>query len=109
MDRSLLGLATMFTNIERALVHAPAPDDALAALTHTAVQTVPAAQAAGVTASRVRTRFATIGATDDLVVVTDNIQYDLRSGPCVDAVLQDRIFRTGDLANDERWPIFGGR
>lgn len=37
------------------------------------------------------------------------VQYRLGSGPCVDAILTDHPFLTGDLRSDERWPEFGRR
>jgi hypothetical protein len=37
----------------------------------------------------------------------DAIQYALGRGPCVDAVLDSHVYRTGDLSADERWPEFG--
>jgi len=48
-------------------------------------------------------------ATGELSVQTDAIQYELASGPCVDAVLRPGNFRTGDLRTDPRWPEFGRR
>jgi hypothetical protein len=39
----------------------------------------------------------------------DSIQYELRSGPCVDAILQQTVFRADDLRTDMRWPAFGRR
>lgn len=39
----------------------------------------------------------------------DAIQYQLGSGPCLDAILEDHVFVTGDVAHDDRWPVFGPR
>jgi GAF domain-containing protein len=81
-------------------------DDALMAVTATAVQIVPGAEHAGITRGR-DGKFATVAATSDIPARTDEIQYALRSGPCVDAVLTDRTFRAEDLRTDPRWPRFG--
>jgi hypothetical protein len=39
----------------------------------------------------------------------DQIQYHLRSGPCVDAVVTQPVFNAADLRTDRRWPRFGRR
>jgi hypothetical protein len=52
-------------------------------------------------------RFRTISATDDLVREADNLQYRLGTGPCVDAILTDSIYRPRDLMTDDRWPNYG--
>jgi hypothetical protein len=45
--------------------------------------------------------------THTVVNPIDAAQYKLNSGPCVDAVLHDRVFRADDLRTDTRWPAFG--
>ena len=37
------------------------------------------------------------------------MQYELDSGPCVDAAEQQGAFVSNDLSTDERWPEFGPR
>jgi GAF domain-containing protein len=37
------------------------------------------------------------------------MQYQLGTGPCVDAVEQDHVFHSADLATDQRWPEYGPR
>jgi GAF domain-containing protein len=37
----------------------------------------------------------------------DQLQYDAASGPCVDAILADAVYRVSDLAVETRWPHFG--
>lgn len=34
------------------------------------------------------------------------MQYRTRQGPCVDAIAEHEIYRTGDLADEDRWPDF---
>jgi GAF domain-containing protein len=46
----------------------------------------------------------TVGAYDDRVTKADRLQYDLREGPCLDAVFTDGVFQVEDLAADSRWP-----
>lgn len=50
----------------------------------------------------------TIAPTDPMAVELDQLQYDLREGPCYEAVSQDdRILVATDVAHDARWPRFG--
>jgi hypothetical protein len=39
----------------------------------------------------------------------DQIQYDLGSGPCIDAALAGPVYNAADLRTDSRWPEFGRR
>jgi hypothetical protein len=103
---SIAAIATLFADIEQELLTAAKLDDAMMALTRTAVQTLPHADASGVTLGQ-HGRFRTAGATDDRVIRTDEVQYQLASGPCVAAAAADRVFRADDLRTDPRWPVFG--
>lgn len=53
--------------------------------------------------------FKTVASTDPRAVAADLIQYEVNSGPCVDAILDDTTFQVRDLADDDRWPAFGPR
>jgi GAF domain-containing protein len=103
---SISGLANLFANIQRRFAPSKGLDDALVAVTDAAVRIVPGAEHAGITRGR-DGKFVTVAATSDIATRTDEIQYSLRSGPCVDAVLKDRTFRAADLRTDPRWPRFG--
>ena len=107
-ERAIADLAALSTTLSRRLIALAATRDALSALTELAVEIVPGAQYAGITRGNVG-KFETIAPTDEIVELTDSVQYALNSGPCVDAVLEDRMFRTGDLRIDDRWPDFGHR
>jgi hypothetical protein len=98
-------LAAMFAKVERELALA-ATDSALHVLVRSATDMVPGAQMAGVSLGR-GGRFSTPAATEETVVRVDALQYYQRSGPCVDAILQDTTFNAGDLRTDRRWPRFG--
>ena len=101
--------ATVYTNIARQLLAAEATQDTLSALSGLAVQIVPGAEQASITRGRSGTGFETVASTSDVALQADKIQYDLVSGPCVDAILKDRLFRADDLRTDDRWPEFGTR
>ena len=107
IEEPLSGLADAYIAITRRLISLEAISDSWAALTTLATQ-VPGAQDAGITQVK-NGHFETLAATSDLAERTDAIQYELTSGPCVDAVLEKAIFRTGDLRRDPRWSEFGAR
>ena len=74
----------------------------------TARNRVTGADSASITTYR-RGRFTTTAASDDLSRRGDDLQYELGSGPCVDAVVDDVICTPNDIAVDERWPEYGPR
>jgi hypothetical protein len=101
--------ADLFADIGRRLNAEHDDKTVLDAVTTIAVEAVPGADYAGVTVGRKGDTFATVAATAELVNVVDQIQYDLGSGPCVDAIVEDTTFRATDLRTDQRWPEFGQR
>lgn len=106
IDRSPVGLVSLYADLGRQLTAYEREADAFAALTSTAVTQVPGAEWASITRGRSGT-FLTLAATDPDAERLDRLQYDLGTGPCVDAILEDTTFVTGDLAEDGRWPEFG--
>jgi hypothetical protein len=78
------------------------------AITAVACHQINAAAGASITTLR-RNKFVTVAATDDRTRRADAIQYELGSGPCVDAILAETMYRPRDLCTDERWPVYGRR
>ncbi|HJQ03063.1 MAG TPA: GAF and ANTAR domain-containing protein [Jatrophihabitans sp.] len=103
---SALSLAQRFAELARDLATQPTAEHTWRAIVQTALSTVEGAEAAGITILRGR-EFHSVAPSCELVKKVDIAQYKLRSGPCVDAVLEDKVFRTGDLEHDPRWPQFG--
>ena len=103
---SALGLAQRFAELSRQLAAQPTLEHTWRAIVQTALSTVEGVEAAGITILRGR-EFRSVAPSCDLVNRVDAVQYKLRSGPCVDAVLEDKVFCAGDLAYDVRWPRFG--
>ncbi|HEX8080438.1 MAG TPA: GAF and ANTAR domain-containing protein [Jatrophihabitans sp.] len=101
-------LAQLFSDLGRELLSERGLDGTLGLITARSVKLLPAAQHAAVSRGR-RGRFETVASTSELPPRVDQIQYDLGSGPCVDAALQKCVYRTGELAGDQRWPEFGRR
>jgi hypothetical protein len=77
-------------------------------LVHTTVEQLPAASTVSVTVLR-SGRFATAASTDDVALHADALQYEIGTGPCVDAILDDNLYVSEDLARDERWGSWGPR
>lgn len=107
--RSAAELAALFDDIAAEFCTAADSDAALSALSGAAVRRVDGADHAGITVGRKGDPFQTVAATDSLVGVCDRIQYDLGSGPCVDAVMSENTYNAEDLRSDRRWPQFGPR
>jgi GAF domain-containing protein len=101
-------LAASFAELARELARHTSEDDTWNAIAQAALRQIPGTEHAGISILR-RGKFQTVAPTSELPRRVDAIQYELSSGPCVDAILQQRIFRTGDLSQDARWPEFGSR
>ena len=83
---------------------APALDD----LVHLAVERVPLARWASLTALR-SNGFRTEAESHENATLADLLQYDMGFGPCVDAVRADSVYVSGDVTRDERWLEWGAR
>jgi hypothetical protein len=77
-------------------------------LVQATLEQVPAASTVSVTALRAG-RFSTAATTDDVALRADALQYEIGSGPCVDAVLDDNVYVTENVARDQRWAQWGLR
>ena len=84
------------------------PDSPLQRLVSVAVERVPGTRWASVSHLR-GGRFTTPASTDEAATRADELQYEVGSGPCVDAALDDSVYVTGDAAADSRWPAWGQR
>jgi GAF domain-containing protein len=105
-DLSPPALARLYAEVERTLSRTGSTDEVFRVLTDTAVTQVPGAELAGITRAR-KGRFETVAETAETVQLVDQLQYELGSGPCVDAIVQDAVLRAPDLTADARWPEFG--
>lgn len=79
-----------------------------ATLDHTATlarDVIPAADYAAVTTLR-DGRPETIVATDPVIELVDQVQYDFETGPCLDAYRTGGVFRMDDTEDEKRWPEF---
>ena len=104
---ALRAIATMFAELG-AQLHAPRSETCFAALTRVAAAQIAGTRSASVTTLRAG-KFRTEAATDDLSRRGDALQYELGSGPCIDAIVDSAVYHPIDLRHDERWPAFGRR
>ncbi len=81
---------------------------ALNDLVNLAVERVPSAQWASLTVLRAK-KFRTEATTNPGATKADILQYEMGFGPCVDAVLEDSVYVSGDVASDDRWLQWGAR
>jgi len=75
-------------------------------LTRVATSRVGGVESASVTTYDGKT-FRTVA--DELARGADLLQYELGSGPCVDAIVEGEHRHLGDAGHDQRWPDFGRR
>ncbi|GAA2467193.1 GAF and ANTAR domain-containing protein [Terrabacter carboxydivorans] len=106
-DDELREIAESFAQLGSEL-ESNGPEATLDAVARMAVERVPGARCASIT-SYEHGRFRTVASTDDLARRADAIQYALGSGPCLDAIVDDALYRPKDLRHDDRWPEYGAR
>jgi ANTAR domain/GAF domain len=103
VDGSLL--AGQFAGVARALEAEPTVEATLQRIVEVSRLIVPGCHHAGITLLR-RGQPETPAATDDVSAAVDAVQYEAGEGPCLSAILEADMFRTGDLAEETRWPRF---
>ena len=77
-------------------------------LVDVAVELVPGVRWASVSMLR-RGRFTTAASTGEQAVRADVLQCEVVAGPCIDAVLRDVLYVSGDVSSDSRWSEWGRR
>ena len=101
-------LAEVFGEIARTLL---AEDDAattLSRIVHLAVETIDACEHAGISMIEPKT-VTSPASSDEVPAIVDRIQSATGEGPCVDAIREHEVFRTGRLSQEDRWPAFARR
>jgi hypothetical protein len=81
--------------------------DALILLTRGAVDAIPGADYASISLRAGGARLETIAATDELINIADQIQYDLQQGPSYEVVTDASFLVSENLGHDSRWPAYG--
>jgi len=84
-------------------------EKALRELTASAAANIPGVDFASITVRRKEQPLQTLAATDPLADHVDQLQYQLREGPCYAAVSGDRLILVNDLATADDFPRYGPR
>ena len=82
-------------------------DELLQLICLAAIDAIQGADYAGITLADRHGKLETPAASDPLVHQVDALQYQLKQGPCVDAVHGQWQARSDDLSVDVRWPEYG--
>jgi hypothetical protein len=98
-------LAVQFAAVARAMESEPTVEATLQRMVEIARLIVPGCHHAGITVLR-RGKPETPAATDEVSGEVDKVQYETGEGPCLSAIVERDTFRTGDLAEETRWPKF---
>jgi transcriptional regulator with GAF, ATPase, and Fis domain len=102
-------LAEIFATIARELQAESGPEKTHERITRAAVDLVDGCDHAAISLVKRRRAIQTIAATDDVPERVDEIQYEVREGPCLEAIDEHDIFLIADLAEETRWPRFSHR
>ena len=101
-------LITTFAEIGREITARAAGGGVLEGLIQATVRRIPGAEWVSITQYRAP-NFQTVASTDPRATRADELQYALGSGPCLDAIVENTIFRPDDIAHDPLWPEYGRR
>jgi GAF domain-containing protein len=97
--------AEVLRDVARSLQAEPDLKHLVAGIVAAVTETVPGAEAAGVSLWEGKV-LRTVAATNDVVSLLNAIEHELGEGPCVQAVLEHRSYRIDDMSTDARWPRF---
>lgn len=107
-DDDVVRVAEMFADVARSLAAHDDVHDVLDKIVKLAVEHLEGCEFASV--SLVEARNVTSSAsTGEVPETLDLIQTELGEGPCLDAIREQEIFQTGDVAAEQRWPRFSQR
>jgi GAF domain-containing protein len=104
-DTIELTLAEALSSVVRTLEPEADVDRTVEHIVAAVVGTVPGTEDAGVSLLE-NGKMRSVAPTNAIVAELDMLQHKLQQGPCVDAVFDEPVYRTGDLATDSRWPDF---
>lgn len=108
-EYDLVEIAAAMRSLSHRVAEDSTPGGPLDRLVRAAAERVPGARWASVSMLG-QGRFSTVASTADQAERADLLQYEIGSGPCVDAVLDDSVYLTGDVsAAESRWSEWGRR
>lgn len=102
-----VAIAETFGEIARALANEDV-GTTLGRIVHLAVENLEGCDYAGILLVE-RGRITSPAASGDVPMRLDALQAETGEGPCVDAIREHELFRTGALELEDRWPAFATR
>lgn len=103
------GSAREFSELARSLQAEPDLEHTVQGIVRAAVEDIDGADLAGITLVTREGKLSTPAASDELVVLIDRLQYDVRQGPCLSSAWERLTVRSDDLRTERRWPEFACR
>ena len=103
-----LAAAEVFGEVARQLVSEHLVPATLQRIVELAVEHLEACEYAGITTIEAG-RISSPASSHDVPRIVDTIQAEVGEGPCVDAIIEQQVFITGDLLSERRWPQFARR
>lgn len=102
-----LDVAEALSQVARSLEAEPDLEKTIAAILDAAAATVPGVEYAGVSLLESDGQLRSIASSSEVIGELNKLEHELGEGPCVDAVGEHHVYRSGDLASDARWRRFG--
>ncbi|MFY9919062.1 MAG: GAF and ANTAR domain-containing protein [Mycobacterium sp.] len=99
-------LALRMAELARTAASPRSVEDVLSDVTAASKELIPGAKTAGVLLIGKGGKWDSIGGTDDLPHLLDELQMRFNEGPCVEAALDEVIVRTDDFRSENRWPKY---
>jgi hypothetical protein len=104
----LVEVAEAMRSLSQRVAEDRADQSALDTLVTVTQERVPGARWVSVSVLRSE-HFITAASTDEQALRADALQYELGDGPCVEAVLKNSLYVTGEVSSDPRWDSWGKR
>src|SRR4051794_34008433 len=107
-DHRLIDAAETFFEVARALLGEHDMTKTLQRIVGLAVEHLEECEFAGISVIE-RKRISSPASSNDIPRIVDEIQAEVDEGPCLEAIREHEVFKTGDLAAEDRWPEFSQR
>jgi GAF domain-containing protein len=101
-------VAELFGQVARLLAARGDQQSTLDRIVGLAVANLDACEYAGITVIE-QGHVGSPASSNDVPRILDRIQAETGEGPCVDAIVEQAVFETGDLPSESRWPNFSAR
>lgn len=100
-------MAEALSEVARSLEAESDLEKTIVTIVNAAAATVPGVEHAGLSLLESDGQLRSIGPSSELAAQLNMLEHEVGEGPCVDAVDDHHVYRTGDLANDTRWRRYG--